>query len=223
MIRYVTGIAGGCLLGWLLASGCGDSPTENVSSSEQAKRIEALRVLANRDDDEALAKVAQAIQHDDLVTAREAVRAVGRMPGERSGPVLSRVATSDQRPEVRREAAVQLGRVRSPTRAETLRRTIVTDPDPAVRAEAVMALGRIGQPSDAHMLVDLLDKPDEELLVQKAAVTAIERLTGLRFGYDFEASGPERQIMHKRMRYWAGATERLLRIREFQMRKEGKP
>ena len=211
-----------CLLGCLVLAGCSESASEAVNSSDQAKRIEALRELAKRDDDAALAKAAEAARHEDVVTAREAVRAVGRMSGDRGGPVLAGVATSDQRPEVRREAAVQLGRHRSPTRIETLRRIVVSDADPLVRAEAAAALGRIGQPPDAHILVDLLDKPDEDLVVQKAAVTAVERLTGLRFGYDFAAPEQERQKMHRRMHYWAVQTERLLRMREGQMQGEGK-
>ncbi len=184
-----------------LAAGCGESSAEKLRSDDRADRLEALGDLAEDGSDPALEAAAEAIRHDDILTARMAVRTVERMRRRKVYQAL-RDATEDPRPQVREEATLALGRLRDAESAATLVRRLRSDPDPSVRAAAATAIGRLGDRDLVGALVEAALK-EEDLRVQSCAVGAVAKLAHVRFGYDSRASRKEREAALEVMRRWA--------------------
>lgn len=215
MTKQLSGRGRGAAAGLLaatvlaLAAGCGESPADQLESGDRRARLEALGELAENGGGGALEAAAEAIRHDDLLTARMAVQAVERMHRRKVIEVLTE-AIRDPRPEIREEAALALGRTRDPESADVLEARLRYDSSPKVRAAAATAMGRLGK----RELVDCLVKAalrEEDLRVQSCAVGAVEKLMFVRFGYDSRASRKEREKALERMRRWTqGSVGRML-------------
>jgi len=181
------------------AAGCSD-PTSKLSDANSDEVIKGLRQCAKSDSDEVAEKVAQIVNHQDEMVAAEAVRSLGDM--RRSAkvlPVLRQVAAQDKRGAVRQEAVVQLGKQKAPEALDTLRSVVKADPDPRVRAAAATSLSRQRSLPDVALLVEIAEN-EQDPMVQSRAVGAVERLIGLKFGYDPTAPLAERKKALQRMR-----------------------
>ena len=200
------------VLGALLAAGCSESAVEKVKSPDQAKRLEGLQELARQDTPEALTLAREVIAHEDVTTARAAVRTVSRMSRRSAVSVLARVAAEEKRPQVREEAVLALSYGREPSSADELRQVLRTDADPRVRAAAATGLGRIGNLSDVEFLLEVADK-DTEPLVQSHAVGALDRLLGIGFTFDASAPAEDRQVTLRLIRQAAMIRAQVLRAR----------
>ena len=198
----------------LAAWGCGDSAEENLDASSREGRVEAVRALGKRRSDAAAEKLASMVNHEDEETAVEAVRALGRMRRPSASRVLRKVVSENRRPKIRRDAAVELGYQRETQEAaEVLRRVLRTDPDPRVRGAAATGLANLKSLADVPLLVEVAETEDDAM-VQGRAVGAVERMIGVRFGYDSKASVEERRQAVARMRAVAIRAAAVLQERE---------
>jgi hypothetical protein len=200
-------------LAWaMLAAGCSEDPARNIESADQAARLEGLQALAATNTEQSLALAAGAIGHDDVMTARAAVRAVARMPQRGAAEVLARVVAEDRRPEVREEAALALSYCPEEKSAPVLRQVVKKDAAPQVRAAAAVGLGRVGRLSDTELLLDVSDS-DADPLVQYQAVGSLEKILGI--GFTFEPNLPEdhRRVTLERIRIAATIRANVLRSR----------
>jgi len=178
-------IAAWLALAAIATAGCSE-PSEELASPDQAVAIEALRACRDDTRDEVAAKVARVVARPDTRVASEAVRSLGRMRSRGAVRALAHIAggASEQRGAIRREAVVQLGRRREdPEAAEAIREAVRTDPDPHVRAAAATGLGWRRSPAEVPLLVEVAET-DADPMVQACAVSAVERVVGLRFRYD---------------------------------------
>lgn len=202
------------------AGGCAEDPARKVQSAEQARRLEGLQELASENSERSFAAAAQAISHDDVMTARAAVRAIGRMPQRGAAPVLAKVLAADNRPEVREEAAVALSYCAAPEAAQVLREVVRKDAAAPVRAAAAIGMGRVGNLSDVELLLNVGDS-DPDRLVQYQAVGALERILGI--GFTFEPNLPEdrRRLTLEKVRESATVRAEVLRNRPAPHRAKG--
>ena len=194
----------------LVAAGCSDSSIDKVRSDDQAKRVEGLRELSEERSGAALDAVTGAIGHQDVVTARAAVRAAGRMAGEESRAALEKTVREDRRPEVRREAALSLSAARGPSLVESLKKAIQTDQSPQVRAGACISLGRVGGLDDVEFMIGVA-QGDADIEVQRQAVGALQRMVGIGFTFDTSAPPEVRRLTLERIRDAAMIRARVLR------------
>jgi len=209
--RNVAGLAAWLALAAAATAGCSE-PAEQLASPDQAVIIEALRACRNETRDEVAEKVARVVARPDTRVASEAVRSLGRMRSRRAVRALAHIAggARERRSTIRREAVVQLGRRREdPEAAAAIRQAVQTDPDPHVRAAAATGLGWRRSPAEVPLLVEVAES-DADPMVQACAVSAVERVVGLRFRYDPHASPDARRRV-------------LARIREMAMRTIGGP
>jgi HEAT repeat protein len=179
IILAAIGAAGAAFL-----SGCGD-PTADLDSGDAATTVKALRECAKIDSENVATKVAGIVEHEDTMVAAEAVRSLGRMDRPVARKALRDVATGarEKRGAVRQEAVIQLGRQDDPEVLPVLRQVVQADPDPSVRAAAATSIARQRSLPDVALLVEIAEK-ETDPIVQARAVGAVERLIGLKFGYD---------------------------------------
>jgi len=204
---------------WLVAGGCSD-PTASLGSGSTEETIKALRACTRTRDPDVVDRVADAVSHRDTMVAAEAVRCLGRMRTDPAVEVLEGIAAGDRdrRSALRQEAVIQLGRQRqaSDTARATLREVVQLDPDPRVRAAAATSLAQHRSLLDVPLLIEVAER-ETDRVVQARAVGAVERLVGLRFGYDPTASKAERQGALQRLRRIATpAAASVRRVREQQ-------
>lgn len=186
--------------GVLWLGGCSD-PTKDLESDNAAKAIDALRKCATRASDDTAEKVGKVIASRDTMVAAEAVRSLGAMRQRRAVKILTEVASgvNEKRGAVRQEAVIQLGTQKDPEALNTLRQVLKADPDPRVRAAAATSISRQRSLPDVALLVEVAES-ETDPVVQARAVGSVERLVGLKFGYDPKASPAERQMALRRMR-----------------------
>jgi len=189
----------GCVLGLGLA-GCGGS--DAASSSDAGRRVRAVHEAAAARDDEAVDRLAMMAKDEDLRVASEAALALGRLSSDRAVRALREVATAETRAEVRKWAAVGLGQCSEPLAAETLRQVLVSDPSPEVRGEAAMSLGRVGTADDV-VLVARVAGAENDSQAARSEVTAMEKLTGVKFAYDPQAPDEARKAALNRICFHA--------------------
>jgi hypothetical protein len=208
------------LAGAILAAGCSEDPARKVQSAEQATRLEGLRDLAAANTEGSFAAAAQAIGHQDVMTAQAAVRAVALMPRRGAAAVLARVATEDRRPEVREEAALALSYCPGPQAVQVLREVVRKDAAAPVRAAAAIGMGRVGSLADVEFLLGVGDS-DPDCVVQYQAVGALERILGI--GFTFEPNLPEdqRRLTLEKVRESAMIRAEFLRSRPAMRRAKG--
>jgi hypothetical protein len=187
-------------VGSLWAGGCSD-PEKDLGSPDQRKVMEAVRKVAERRDDQAVDQVAKVVGHQDTMVAATGVRTLGMMRRARAVKILTEIASgaTEKRSAVRQEAVIQLGSQKDPEALNTLRQVIKADPDPRVRAAAATSLSRQHSLPDVALLVQVAEA-EQDPVVQARAVGSVERLIGLKFGYDPQASPAERQKALLRMR-----------------------
>ena len=187
-------------VGVLWLCGCSD-PTKDLASDDAAKVIPALRASASRASDDTAEKVGKVIASRDTMVSAEAVRSLGAMRQRRAVKILTEVASgvNEKRGAVRQEAVIQLGTQKDPEALNTLRQVLKADPDPRVRAAAATSISRQRSLPDVALLVEVAES-ETDPVVQARAVGSVERLVGLKFGYDPKASPAERQMALWRMR-----------------------
>jgi len=195
-------VAGVTAMSCLAVAGCSD-PAADLGSGSTAETIEALRACAETRDPEVVKRVAQVVSHQDTMVAAEAVRSLGRMRHEKAVAVIQDIAagTLDRRSAVRQEAVIQLGRQRQASEEVlgTLREVVTVDPDPRVRAAAATSIAQQRSLMDVALLIDVAEQ-ETDPVVQARAVGAVEKMVGLRFGYDPTASKDEREAALQRLR-----------------------
>jgi len=177
-------LAAACLLG-----GCADT-SGDLDSSDPVSRLEAVQQLAARGD-AAVERLAQGAGHEDPMTARAAVRALGGIRSRSATDALARTARSEPRPAMRLEATIELGYRRDAEAAAALRRVLTQDAAPEVRGAAATALGRVGLPGDMAVLLDEAERATDARF-QNRAVGAVGRILGVQFFFDSAAPLPQR-------------------------------
>ena len=201
----MTAFAAGALA-CLMMAGCSD-PTVNLESGDADETIRALRQCAKTPSEKVVERVAQVVSHEDTMVAAEAVRSLGRMQHPKAVETLADVAggKTDRRSALRQEAVVQLGRLREAREAvlPVLRDVVQHDPDPRVRGAAAVSLSKQQSLLDVPLLMEVAEN-ETDRVVQAQAVGAVERMVGLKFGYDPSASQEEREAALRRMRRVAG-------------------
>jgi HEAT repeat protein len=213
-VALILGLAGACL------PGCQD-PADKANSSDAVKAMEGLRELAKRGGDADVARIAEAVGHQDTMVASEAVRSLGSMRQAKAAEALKRVASTERRPEVREEAVLQLGRQTEGDPLVLLRRVVRSDPDPRVRAAAATSLGHMKSLADVPLLVEVAET-DADPMVQARAVGAIERMIGLKFGYEAKDPPEERAKAVARVRSIAPTAAATLQQRRAQQNRAGR-
>jgi hypothetical protein len=154
------GLAAACL------PGCQD-PADKANSSDALQAMDGVRELARRGRDEDVARVAEAVGHQDSMVAAAAVRSLGSMRQAKAAEALKHVASTERRPEVREEAVLQLGRQTEGDPLVLLRRVVRSDPDPRVRAAAATSLGHMKSLAVVPLLVEVAE-------TEACAVSAVQ-------------------------------------------------
>jgi len=204
MAKYVTlslALAGAVLVGFWMA-GCSD-PEKNLNDPDSNKRAEAVRKLAERQDDAVVEKLAKAVEDPNVMVAVTAVESLGNMrntPAARKA--LKKAATEEKRDPIRQQAVQALGKQGGKEAMEVLRQVIVADPDPRVRGQVPGAMAAQGSLEDIPLLVRVAET-EQDPLVQTRAVRAIEAILGMKFRYDPGGSLAERKIALERIRLQA--------------------
>ena len=192
-------------LACLTMAGCSD-PTVELNSADADETIQALRDCAKTPGEKVIERVAEVVSHEDTMVAAEAVRSLGRMRHPQAVDVLNDVAggTKDRRSALRQEAVIQLGRQREAREQvlPVLREIIKVDPDPRVRGAAAVSISRQQSLLDGALLIEVAEN-ETDRIVQAQAVGAVERMVGLRFGYDPSGPKAERDAALRRMRRFA--------------------
>jgi hypothetical protein len=205
------------LLAGLCAAGCTGAPDSSTPPGVSAG-VKRIRNVAKEDTEEAVRVLAEAATHEDLATAVEAVRGLGRMRRPAAGAVLVQTARRDARPEVRMEAVVALGYREDEVAVRQLREMVEAEPDPTIRGAASAALGRAGEYEDALVLLGQVER-ETNLAAQAREVGALERLVGARFAFDPKASPEERRQAIERMRM--GVPAMVKRLKTYAAPKRG--
>ncbi len=184
-------------------AGCGGGGS--LESEDFGDRLEALRNLEGRTDDQAIQMLVEAARHPDEKTATEAVWLLGRIHKERARQGLLGVLSEEDRDKVRHAAVASLLQMYAPDQegkkvvVQMFRRLIQHDPSPRVRAEAAAALGRLGGFSEVQLLADVA-VDDGAVVVESRCVQAIEELVGVEFGFDPSADADARRAVLLRVR-----------------------
>ncbi|MFO8011960.1 MAG: HEAT repeat domain-containing protein [Phycisphaerae bacterium] len=192
-------------LAWLALAGCSD-PTVDLESGDSKETIAALRECADAASEKVAERVEEVVSHEDTMVAAEAVRTLGRMRHPRAVDALKKVAAGDKerRSALRQEAVIQLGRQRDAKEKvlPVLRDILQRDPDPRVRGAAAVSISKQKSLHDVALLMEVAEN-ETDRVVQAQAVGAVERMVGLKFGYDPSAPKAERDAALERMRRFA--------------------
>ena len=175
--------------------GCGGRAPE-LDADRREERLEAVRQLP--DSAGGAGRAAEAARHEDVATAREAVRRLGRMSAPAAREALRRLASDEARSPVREEAIVMLARHRDAALGTLFVERLGADPAPAVRAAAAAAIGRADYWDGLDALIAALE--DEDAAVRRAANAGLWRLCRLDFGFRPEATPQERAQVVARLR-----------------------
>ena len=160
--------------------GYGGRAARLAASERVDDRLEAVRLLADKDNGLAVETLGRLAGDPEQRVALAAVRAVGVCRSEPRRRLLGDLYRSG-RGKLRAVAAAELGRFeRTPPR--TLIGILVTDPSPVVRAGAAEGLAHKRDEAALASLADALD--DEAPEVRRWAYTALCRTLGMRFGYN---------------------------------------
>jgi len=189
----------------LAVAGCSD-PSVDLESGDASETIQALRACDKTADEKVVERVAEVVSHKDTMVAAEAVRSLGRMRHPAAVDALKDVAggTKERRSPLRQEAVIQLGRQRGAKEEvlPVLREIVQRDPDPRVRGAAAVSISKQRSLHDVALLMEVAEN-ETDCVVQAQAVGAVERMVGLKFGYDPQAPKAERDKALKRMRRFA--------------------
>ena len=157
---------------------------------------------------------------DDVEAARLAIYALAGS-GPESVPHIER-AMQDQRPGVREAAAAALGRVAGRERSGLLAEVVRDDTAANVRATAASALGRMRAYNEMETLMDALE--DDDKTVQRRAMAAINRITGVHFKFSVDDPEEKRKKAIAALReLWPTLKLNLERHYEKQNRRDRKP
>lgn len=204
MAKYLTlslALAGAVLVGLWIA-GCSD-PEKDLNNADSNKRAEAVRKLAERQDDAVVEKLAKAVEDPNVMVAVTAVESLGNMrhtPAARRA--LKKAATEEKRDPIRQQAVQALGKQGGNEAKEVLRQVMLVDPDGRVRGQVPGALAALGSLEDIPLLVRVAET-EQDPLVQTRAVRAIEAMLGVKFRYDAGGSLAERKKALERIRMQA--------------------
>jgi HEAT repeat protein len=189
----------------LVSAGCSD-PTVDLDSGDSDQTIAALRECAGSANEKVVERVAEVVSHEDTMVAAEAVRSLGRMRHPAAVDALKQVAggQKERRSPLRQEAVIQLGRQRGAKEKvlPVLRDILQRDPDPRVRGAAAVSISKQKSLHDVALLMEVAEN-ETDRVVQAQAVGAVERMVGLKFGYDPSGSKAERDAALERMRRFA--------------------
>jgi HEAT repeat protein len=203
-VRRITSAAVG-LLTCLALAGCSD-PSSDLESGDSKELVKALRECADAPSEKVVTRVQEVVSHEDTMVAAEAVRSLGRMRHPKAVSALKTVASGEKerRSPLRQEAVIQLGRQRGAKEEvlPVLRDILQRDPDPRVRGAAAVSISKQRSLHDVALLMEVAEN-ETDRVVQAQAVGAVERLVGLKFGYDPSASRSERDAALRRMRRFA--------------------
>ncbi|RJO61637.1 HEAT repeat domain-containing protein [candidate division WS5 bacterium] len=153
-----------------------------LNNDDWKVRESAVKVLSYRED-ESLMHYIKPLARDSNYWVRIAVlKALLRYEYEGSSELFID-ALSDEN-EIVREAAVIVQRIVKDKRAVPQLINRLRDPSKEVRAEAAWALKEIGDKSAVGALIETID--DKEILVRIRVESALESITGQKFGEDIE-------------------------------------
>ncbi|MCX5685025.1 MAG: HEAT repeat domain-containing protein [Planctomycetota bacterium] len=201
----------------IFLGGCGEDPATKVASADQSVRLEGLQKLP-ANNEKALATAIQATQHEDVVTARAAVRALRSMPAQKeAATALAKVAATDRRPEIREEATMALGYCPPENSAEALCTVIEKDAAPQVRAAAAIGMSRVGTLKDVEFLLRTCER-EKDPIVQYQTIGALEKILGIGFTFDPRLPEDRRKVTMERIRITATIRAKALRDRRLSQR-----
>lgn len=147
----------------------------DLSSSDDRKRVDAVRLLAMDDIRLSQPFLLKALADKDLAVRSEAAKALGLGASVAAVPaMIAWLADSDAR--VRAIAAEVLGEIGGPQATQALTRTL-GDADPPVRQRAVKALGKIGMRGNSAVVAALIPRlEDDKSDVRRETVEQLEQL-----------------------------------------------
>lgn len=155
---------------------------------------------------ETLPGLARIADDPDEGVRAAAVRALGEIVHPESTRLLVRkLLDSDER--VRTYAVVGLDRLREADLAGVLLTVAERGATPGERALAVSALGNLEKvPGAIDRMVAWLD--DEEVMVRRAAINTLHRVSRKGFGYNYRASKEKRRAAVAQWRRWGAGQKR---------------
>jgi len=177
--------------------------SDDSTSDDPAKRKEAAAELKGRSDEASLRTLHRLSQDADVGVARAAVSAIRGGESEKYEPnrrLLTRIATEAKNGKVRGVAAAALGDF-AEAPVGVLVDVLRTDDAPSARAGAARGLARRAKLPEAwgadgrsdaiRQLYKSLYDDDPE--VRGWAITAISKITALRFNYDARVAPAKQQ------------------------------
>lgn len=150
------------------------------NSSDPDDRLAAVLSLAGKTDDDSVRTLHRLSSDVEPRVAVAAVRAIAVVKRDRSRQILSEIVAKAERGAVRGAAAAELGGFQQ-TDARILIDVLAGDPSSEARAGAAKGLSRLRKAGAMDQLVKSLEDPDRR--VRLWAVTALSRITALRFIY----------------------------------------
>lgn len=206
----------------IFPAGCDKDAASQATSSDPATRLEGLQRLAAENTPQSVAIAVQAVQNEDVGTARAAVCALGKMPQQGGAAALAKVLAEDRRPAIRQEAALALSACPPEKAAEVLRETIEKDASPQVRSAAAIGMGRVGSLRDVEFLLRACER-EPDPFVQYQTVGALEKILGIGFTFDPRLPEGRRRVTVERIRVAATIRAKVLRDQARTSRKGDTP
>ncbi len=162
----------------------------DADSSDPDERFAAALNLAGQTDEDSIRTLRRLSSDAEPRVAVAAVRAIAVDKREQSRQFLSEIVAKAKRGVVRGAAAAELGGFPQ-TDARTLIGVLAGDSSGSARAGAAKGLARLRKAEAMDELVEALDDPDRR--VRLWAVTALSRITALRFIYHADKDPPSQQ------------------------------
>jgi len=152
----------------------------NPDSSDPGKRLAAVSALAGGTSESSVSTLHRLSGDVAPRVAVAAVRAIGAGKHERNRRILAEIVLKAERGQVRGAAAAELGGFQE-TDPRPLIAVLAGDPSGQARAGAAKGLARLRKGTAMAQLVKALEDPDRR--VRLWAITALSRITALRFIY----------------------------------------
>jgi aminopeptidase N len=136
-------------------------------------RLLAVEQLESQQDQEAIAKLQETLNHDSFFGVR--VEAAGALRSIHTEEALSALLSSTNQPDarVRQQVAENIGAFYRDQTYDALRQTLAREKNPAIISSAIRALGGYAEPEVRETLLQFLDSQSYRNELADAAVEAL--------------------------------------------------
>jgi HEAT repeat protein len=149
-----------------------DEWAKHLDDADPGKRLEAVKLLAESGDRQAIQNLIEAVDNPDPRVATSAVDALGKLGAKEASDALAeRLFLAGTSAALRQHVLVALGRIRDPGSARRVLDFAQVEPDPDLRAVAIRVIGEIGDDSvrnDVEKLSAAETDPKLKTLLQDA-------------------------------------------------------